>query len=70
MNITVRREKVVHDDEVDLFASRELDSVQAVETRQEGMRVLLDVLVVVLQDRAQELVLRVPDRLDDEAVIA
>lgn len=66
----MRREKVVHDDEVDLFASRELDSVQAVEPRQEGMRVLLDVLVVVLQDRAQELVLRVPDRLDDEAIIA
>jgi hypothetical protein len=66
----MRRGKIVHDDEVDLFASRELDSVEAVESRQEGVRVLLDVLVVVLQDRAQELVLRVPDRLDDEAVVA
>lgn len=66
----MRRKEVVHDDKVNLATSRQLDAVQAIEARQERVRVLLHVLVVVLQDLAQELVLRVADRFDDEAVVA
>lgn len=70
VNIPMGREEVVHDDEVDLAAARELDTVKAVEAREEGVRVLFDVLVIFLEDAPQELVLRVSDRLDDEAVVA
>jgi hypothetical protein len=64
------RKEVVHDDKVDLAAARELDAVKAVEAREEGVRVLLDVLVILLENAAQELVLRVSNRLDDEPVVA
>lgn len=70
MDVAVRREEVVHDDKVDLLAVRELDAVEAVESREERVRIVLDVLVVLLEDAPEELVLRVPDRLDDEAVVA
>jgi len=70
VDIAMGREEVVHDDKVDLAAARELDTVKAVEAREEGVRVLLDVLVILLEDAAQELVLGVSDRLDDEPVVA
>jgi hypothetical protein len=55
---------------VNLAPVRQLHAVQAIEAREERVRVGLEVHVVVLQDREQELVLAVPDRLDDEAVVA
>ena len=70
MDVTVWREEVVHDDEVDLAPVRELHAVQAVEAREQRVRVRLHVLVVLLEDPPQELVLRVVDRFDDEAVVA
>lgn len=50
MNITMRREEVVHDNEVDLPAVRNLHSVQAVELRKQCVGVVADVGVVLLQD--------------------
>lgn len=70
MNVTMRGEEVVHDDKVNLLPVRKLDAMQAVKARDECVRVLLDVLVVILEDRPEELVLAVSDRLDDEAVVA
>jgi hypothetical protein len=70
VNVAMRREEVVHDNEVNLLPMRQLDAMQSVKPRDERMRVLLDVLVVVLEDGAEELVLAVPDGLDDEAVVA
>ena len=49
---------------------RELHPVQAIEPRQQGMRVALDVRMVGFEDVAEELVLGVVDGLDDEAVVA
>jgi hypothetical protein len=69
VNIAVRREKVVHDEKVDFSPSRQLDSMEAVESAEEGMWVLLDVLVIVLEYLAQELVFGMVDRLDDETVV-
>jgi hypothetical protein len=70
VHVLVRREKVVHDHEVDLVPARELDAVEAVEAREERVRVLPHVLVVLREHAPEELVLRVVDRLDDEAVVA
>ena len=70
MDVAVRREEVVHDHKVNLAPVRQLHAVQAIEAREQRVRVRLEVHVVVLQDREQELVLAVPDRLDDEAVVA
>jgi hypothetical protein len=70
MDITVGRKQVVHDDKVDLGASGEFDTVQAIEAREEGMGISLDMFVVLLEDRAEELVFGGVDGLDDEAVVA
>lgn len=70
MNVAMRRKEVVHDDEMDLLAARELDAMEAVEAGEEGVGVLLDVLVVLLEDAPEELVLGMSDRLDDEPVVA
>lgn len=70
VDVAMRREEVVHNHEMNLPPPRQLDPMQSVEARKERVRVLLDVLVVLLEDLAQELVLRVSDRLDDEPVIA
>lgn len=64
------REEVVHDDEMDFFAARELDAMETVEATDEGMWVIHDVLVVLFEDLAEELVLGVGDGLDDEAVVS
>ena len=66
----MRREQVVHDDKVDLLAVRDLDPVESVELGEQGVRVPLDVLVVVAEDHAQPLVLAVMDRFDDVLVVA
>ena len=70
MYISVGRKEVVHNDEVDFAAVGQFHTVQAVEARDEGMRVFENMLVVVLEDLAKELVFRVRDGLDDEAVVA
>ena len=64
------REKVVHDDEVNLASSREFDAVQAVEPAQEGMWVRLDVFVILVKDGEKELVLCRSDSFDNESVVA
>lgn len=66
----MRREEVVHDDEMDLPPPRQLDPMQPIKPTQQRMRVLLDVLVILLQDLPKKLVFRVVDGLDDEAVVA
>jgi hypothetical protein len=70
VDVAVRREEVVHDDEVNLAPSRQLDTMKAIETGQQGVRVGLDMLMVVLEDGAKKFVLRVRDRFDDEPVVA
>jgi hypothetical protein len=69
MDIAMRGEEVVHDYKVDFAPARELDSMQAVEAGQESMRIGSNVLMIVLENRAQKLVLGVRDGLDDKAVI-
>lgn len=64
------REQVVHDHKVNLAASRQLDSMQSVEPAEEGVWVLLDVRVVLFQDRQEELVFGMTDGFDDETVVA
>jgi hypothetical protein len=69
VDVAMGRHEVVHDDKVDLPTSRQLDPMQAIEARDEGVRVVPDVLVVLLEDTPKELVLGVVNRFDDEAVI-
>jgi hypothetical protein len=59
-----------HDDKMDLAPARQLDAMEAVETREERVRVALDVGVIGREERAQEAVLGVTDRLDDELEIS
>lgn len=47
MNVSMWREKVVHDDEVDFAAIRNLHSVQTVELTQKGVGIFLDMVVVI-----------------------
>jgi hypothetical protein len=70
VDIAMRRKKVVHDDKVDLLSPGELDTMKTVETGKQGMGVLLDVLVILLEDAPEKLVLRVANRLDDEPVVS
>lgn len=70
VDIPMRREQIVHNHEMDLAPSRQLHPMQPVKAREQRVRIRLDVVVVVLQDRPQELMLVVVDRLDDEAVVA
>jgi len=55
---------------MDLASIGYLDAMQAVKLGKESVWVLLDVVVVVLEDFAEELVLGVVDGLDDVLVIA
>ena len=55
---------------MNLAAARQLDSMQAIESRQEGMWVIYDVLVIVAQYTPQKLVFRVRNRLYDEPIVA
>ena len=64
------REKVIHDDEVDLTTMRELHAMEAVKAGDKSVRVVLHVLVVLLELPEQVGVLAVVDRLDDEPVVA
>ena len=66
----MRGEEVVHDDEMDLASMRKFDTVETIESGNEGMRVALDMFVVVLEHAAEEFMFVVVDRLDDETVIA
>lgn len=70
VNIAMGWEEVVHDDEVDLAPVRELDTVQAVESAEQCMRVCLDMVIVQREDRPEEFVLVVVDRLDDETIVS
>lgn len=69
MDVLVWGEEVVHDHEVDLAPAGKLDTMKAVESRDECMRVTLDMLIVLLENPSEELVLVVVDRLDDEPVV-
>lgn len=69
VDITMRWEEVVHDDEVDLPAVGHLDTMKTVEPRQQRVRVGLHVCMVLLQHLAKELVLAVMEGLDDEPVV-
>jgi hypothetical protein len=55
---------------MDLASIWNLDPVQAVELREEGVRVLFDVVVVVFEDLAEELRFAVVHGLDDVFVVA
>jgi hypothetical protein len=55
---------------MNLAASWELDSVETVESGKERVGVVLDVVVIVFEDRPQKLVLGVADGLDDVLVVA
>jgi hypothetical protein len=70
MYISMRREKIVHDDEMDLASIGYLHAVQAVKLGEKCVRVFLDVVVVVLQDLPEELVFGVVYGLDDVFVVS
>lgn len=70
MNVAMRREEIVHDDEVNLFPARKFDSMEAVKSRHERVGIVLDVLMIMFQYRKDILVLGVMDGLDDKTVIA
>ena len=54
VNVFMRREKVVHYDEMYFAAIRHLDAVKAVELTEKGVRILLNVLVVIAKDLSKE----------------
>jgi hypothetical protein len=64
------REQVVHNDKVNLATARQLDPMETVEPRHERMRVVLDVRMVIFEDRPEVLVFGVVNGLDDEAVVS
>lgn len=70
VDIAMRWEEVVHDDEVDLLPVRHLDAMQAVEPGQQRMRVGLQMGVVLFQHPAEELVFAMMKGLDDEPVVS
>jgi hypothetical protein len=70
VDVPVRGEEVVHDNKVDLAAAWELYSVKAVESRKQRVRVVFHVVVVVFENREQELVFRVVDGFNDEAIVS
>lgn len=55
---------------MDLPAAGQFDTMKAVEARQQCVRIALDVLVVLLEDRPEEFVFGMRDGLDDEPIIA
>lgn len=70
VNVAVRREEVVHDDEVDFPAVCHLHTMQPVELRDQGIGVLLDMAIVLGQNLSEELVFGMVDSLDDILVVA
>jgi hypothetical protein len=66
----MRRKQIVHDDEVNLASIGYLYAMQAVKLGKKSVWVLLYVVVVVLEDLAEELVFGVVDSLDDVLVVA
>lgn len=66
----MRGKKVIHDDEVNLFSIWHLDSVEAVELRQERMGIVCDMFKVIFQDLPQKLMLCVVDSLDDILIVS
>ena len=55
---------------MDLSASRQFDTMQTVETREEGMGISLDVFMVIFQDRSEEFVFGMSDGFDDEPIVS
>jgi hypothetical protein len=51
VNISMRGEEVIHDHKMNLSPSRKLDTMKSIEPGEEGMRVVLDVGMVVFEDR-------------------
>ena len=49
---------------------RQFHTMQPIESRQKGMWILLNILVIFLQYTPQELMFGMSDRLDDEAIIS
>lgn len=70
VDVSVRWEKIVHHDEMDLATIGHLHAVKAVELRDQRVRVVLDMSIVFRKDLAEQLVLGVVDRLDDVLVVA
>lgn len=63
-------EQVVHDDKVDFPSVRHFHSVQAVELRNQRIRIALNMLVVIRQDLAKQFVFGMMNGLDDIFVVA
>ncbi len=70
VNILVGRKQIVHDNEVNFPTSRQFHTMETIEPRQESVRVLLDMIVVLFQDAKEELMLAVAYGLDDETIVA
>lgn len=49
---------------------RELDPMQTIESRNESIRIVENMLVVILEDSAKELVLGMRDCFDDESIVS
>ena len=69
MNIAVWREKIVHDNKMDLPSVGNLYPMQPVKLREKGIGVVLDMIVIISKNPAQELMLCVMYGLDDILVI-
>ncbi len=69
MDVSVRREQIIHNHEVDFLPVWHLHAMKAVELGQKSVWVLRDMLVVFLEDLAEKLVLRVVNCLDDVLVV-
>ena len=70
MDVAVRWKQIVHDNKVDFSSMRELDPMQTIESRNESIRIVENMLVVILEDSAKELVLGMRDCFDDESIVS
>lgn len=70
VDVPVRGEEVVHNDKVDLVTAGKFYSMKTIKSREKGVRVVFDMVVIVFEDGEQEFVLRVADGFNDETVVS
>ena len=70
MNIPVWWEEVVHDDKMNFAAVRDFDPMETVKLREQGVWVVLDMIIIMAEDFPKHLVLRVVNRFDDVFIIS
>jgi hypothetical protein len=66
----MRWEEIVHNNEMDLSASGQFDTMQTIESREECMGISLDMFMIIFEDRSEEFVFGMSDGFDDESVVS